>query len=434
MLVRFNPTLGTGNNSTTLYGYNFMRCVDAILTAGAGTTPVVRPLTAANTFDSATNMITSVIANTEAGGWTRSSSFNLVDASYAATGITNNTYVADYYNTTGKADYPYKKFTMNTPIQYSSYVGHPMIQFRYGIHTATDYSGTAGYSNSTTSWVLQAHNWTTYTMNYAYPGLPFRMDRSSAANIGTALVQGMEFVLAVTADYIILMEPLNSMIYCGTRTTQTWENTYSNNPPVVAFLTYLDDRYLGGYAGYMRPNVKVAWMLTRDGTGAIRTSPSKLSFYSYENGNRNGSDGTDFVSGPYFWDMTAAASNVGIDGNYPIGDEMGGPLFKGGYQYAVSKGSPGIITPPTTDSSGALVPPAYPVNVMCMTSSSVTSYTYTNGGGRCLGFYKGMSGSDAYMNNYYTPGQIFTIDGDSYTPILTNGETATRDMFLVRAK
>jgi hypothetical protein len=45
-----------------------------------------------------------------------------------------------------------------------------------------------------------------------------------------------------------------------------------------------------------------------------------------------------------------------------------------------------------------------------------------------------MGGPDSYLNNFYTVGQIFTIDGDSYTPILTNGETATRDMFLIRAK
>jgi hypothetical protein len=432
MLVKFNPTLGTGNNSTTLYAYNFMRCIDAIITAGAGTTPVVRPLTAAATFDGATNMITQVISNTEAGGWTRSSSYNLVDASYAGTGITNRTYVADYYNNSGKADYPYKKFTI-TPGSYSTWTSYPYMMFRYGIHTATDYTGTAGYSNSTTSFDMSQYGFSTYNASNNYAtGLPWRMDRANTSNIGTALLQGMEFTLAVTADYIILIEPLAFMMYCGTRTTQQWEDTYSNNPPLVAFVTSVDNRYITG-AAYVLSNTKAAWMLTRDGTGAIRSSPSKIYQYWTENAGRS-NDTTDYVSGNFTIDIANGASNVGINGCRLVGDESGGPLFNGGYQYAVQYGTPGIISPPTIDSSGALVPPAYPINAMVMESSTVTSYTYLNRGGRCLGIYKGMSGSDAYMNNYYTVGQIFTIDGDSYTPILTNGETANRDMFLIRAK
>jgi hypothetical protein len=430
MLVKFNPTLGTGNNSTTLYAYNFMRCVDAVLTATAGSTPVVRPLTAAATFDNSTNMITSVIANTEAGGWTRSSSYNLVDASYNASGITSRTYYADYYNSSGKADYPYKKFTLS-PNTYSGWTSYPTLFARYGIHTATDYSGTAGYSNSTTSFDLTSYYNSTYTINYGYPALPFNMSRSNSSNIGTALVQGMEFTIAATADYIIIIEPLNSMMYAGTRTTQSWEDSYSNNPPIVAFQTMLDDRYTS-QPNYSKYCFKGAWMLTRDGTGAIRSSPSKLAT-TYNEGTRP-ADSVDYVSGPFYNTISHSSSNCGLNGCILVGDEMGGPLFRGGYQYAVTKGIPPFITPPTTDSSGALVPPAYPINAMCMDSSTVTSYTYINRGGRCLGIYKGMSGSDAYMNNYYTPGQIFTIDGDSYTPILTNGETAYRDMFLVRAK
>ena len=429
MLVKFNPTLGTGNNSTTLYAYNFMRCVNAILTASAGSTPVVRPLTAAATFDGATNMITSVIANTEAGGWTQSSSYNLVDASYAGTGITNRTYVADWYNTTGKADYPYKKISL-TPETYSTWTSYPMLNFRYGIHTATDYSGTAGYTNNTTGFDMTYTYWTTYSVNYGSPGLPFYMGRANTANVGTALVQGMEFIMAATADYVIIMEPLGYMLYMGTRTTQTWENTYSNNPPIVGFLTTLDDRYIN-YPVQCKTNIKAAWMLTQDGSGAIRTTPSRV--YNYFN-EATKATAADYVSGPVYVAPVHGASNVGLNGCYLSGDEFGGPLFRSHYQQAVTQGAPGAFTPPVYDSSGALVPPAYPVNVMVCNSSTISAYTYLNRGGRLLGFYKSMGGTDAYMNNYYTAGQIFTVDGDSYVPVLTNGETATRDMFLVRAK
>lgn len=432
MLVRFNPTLGTGNNSTTLYAYNFMRCVDWVLTATAGQTASgspLRPLTAANTFDSSTNMIVEVIANTEAGGWTRSSSYNLVDASYAGTGITSRTYVADWYNASGKADYPYKKFSV-FPNGIGTWTSQAWLDMTYGIHTATTYSAVAGYSNYTTSFNMTpkygAGNTTTYPA-----GSGLNMGHATTANIGTALLQGMEFYMAATADYIIIINPLHQMYYMGTRTTQQWEDTYSNNPPIVCWTANVDDRYISQPSA-VKQNVRGAWMLTRDGTGAIRSSPSKLYNAWYE--NNRGTSAWDLVCGPYYTDIANGGSNAGINGGDVVGDEFGGPLFRSTYQYTIIYGTPGCIVPPTIDSSGALVPPAFPINMMAMTGSTVTAYTYINRGGRCLGIYKSLGGSDAYMNNYYTSGQIFTIDGDSYTPILTNGETSTRDMFLIRAK
>jgi len=430
MLVKFNPTLGTGNNSTTLYAYNFMRCVNAILTASASSTPVVRPLTAANTFDGATNMITQVIANTEAGGWTQSSSFNLVDASYAATGITNRTYVADWYNTSGKADYPYKKFSI-IPNSLGVWTSYSWLDLIYGIHTATDYSGTAGYSNQTTSFLMTPKYGGGSTTSYPLSS-GLQMGLATTANIGTALLQGMEFYMAATADYIIIINPLHQMYYMGTRTTQQWEDTYSNNPPIVCWTANVDDRY-NSTPTTIKQNMKGAWMLTRDGTGAIRTSPSRMNLAWYENNGRS-SNSVDIVCGPYWSDVSTSTTNPGVNGPDPVGDEFGGPLFRSTYQYAVTYGAPGTIIPTTTDSSGALVPPAFPINVMAASSSSVPGYCYLNRGGRCLGLYKSMGGPDSYLNNFYTVGQIFTIDGDSYTPILTNGETFYRDMFLIRAK
>ena len=118
----------------------------------------------------------------------------------------------------------------------------------------------------------------------------------------------------------------------GTRTTQPWEDTYSNNPPIVAFSTMLDDRYTS-QAIYTKYAFKGAWMLTRDGTGAIRTSPSKLAT-TYNEGTR-AANNYDFVSGAMYADISVGAGNAGINGNELVGDEAGGTLFKGGYQYSL---------------------------------------------------------------------------------------------------
>jgi hypothetical protein len=57
---------------------------------------------------------------------------------------------------------------------------------------------------------------------------------------------------------------------------------------------------------------------------------------------------------------------------------------------------------------------------------------YFNQGGRCLGIFKSLSGSDAFMNNFYTPGQNFVVDGENYYPVLTGSDSLYRDMFLIR--
>jgi hypothetical protein len=429
MLVKFNPTIGLTAGDYPKYCYNFFRCVDAVLTATAGSTPVVRPLTAANTYDNTKNMITSVIANTEAGGWTRSSSYNLVDASYADSGITGRTYIADYYNLSNKSDYPYKKISFY-PSTYSTWTSYPNIYVRYGIHTATDYSGTAGYSNDTTAHVINPTSSDFYQASYNGSGYFINLASSNAANQGTALLQGQEYWIAATADYVIITEPLSGMLYCGTRTTQPWENAYSNNPPVVGWVTNLDNRYSYNN-NYYGTNTKFAWMLTMDGTGAIRSTPSKV--YNIYSGSGK-SNTMDYVSGPVWINITHSTSNIGVNGCNLVGDDMGGPLFRSHYQSAVNQGAPGFYSPPASDSSGAFVPPAYPINCQISDSSSVAAYTYMNRGGRCLGIYKSMGGSDTYLNNYYTPGQIFTVDGDSFTPYVANGDTSYRDMFLLRAK
>jgi hypothetical protein len=422
MLVKINPSLGTSNNSSYLWAYNFMRCIDAIVTASAGSTPSVNPLTAASTYDTGTNLITSVISNTEAGGWTRSSSYNLVDASYTSSKFDDYSYKADYYNSTGKSAYPYKKFTLK-PQQYTTWTSYPYLDFVYGIHTATDYSGSYAYTgpdNTTTSTnICEAGQYSGYTTwNSAFP-LTFYTSRTGTT--GTAAVNYNEYLIAANQDYVIIMNPYNSILYAGLRTTQPWENSYNNNPPVVGWCANSSSYYSVSY----QTNTKFMWTLTMDGTGTVRSTPVKAWHYIIGNDNNY----TQYASHT----VVHGAGNVGTANLKPVGDIAGGPIMRSCQVSSGLAGAPGFRQPPVIDSTGTLVPPAVPINMMLAHQSTVSSYTYFNPGGQCLGIYKSLGGSDAYMNNYYTStSQVFTVGSDSYVPYIVGTDTLYRDMYLVR--
>lgn len=421
MLVKINPSLGSSNNNSYLWSYNFMRCIDAIVTATAGSTPSVNPLISAGNYDTSVNLITSVISNTEAGGWTRSTSYNLVDASYTSTNFDNASYKADYYNSSNKSVYPYKKFTIK-PQAYTTWSTYPYLDFIYGIHTAPDYSTGYTYTGAdttTTSWNICESGNNGYQTWYS--AFPLYVATGRSGTTGTASVNYQEYLIAATQDYVIIMNPYNSILYAGLRTTQAWENSYNNNPPVVAWCYNVYPFYSWSY----QANTKFMWALTMDGTGAVRTTPAKA-FHYITGGDNN------YVSIAGHT-VLHGGGNVGVQNLKPVGDISGGPIIRSCTISNTATGSPGYRQGPVVDSTGTLVPPAIPIYMMLAHQSTVSAYTYFNTGGQCLGIYKSLGGSDTFMNNYYTStSQTFTVGTDSYVPYVVAPDTLYRDMFLVR--
>ncbi len=151
MFVKFNPTLGTAN--TQLRCFNFMRIITEVATAAAGSTPVVRPMTAQNTFDDNVNLITEVISNAEAGGWQTSPRFdeqnaikghNLDTVGYTEANFNNRLYRADLWRDSGKAQLPYLKFTV-LPQVFSTWTSYPYMDIIHGAHTDKQYDKVVGY-------------------------------------------------------------------------------------------------------------------------------------------------------------------------------------------------------------------------------------------------------------------------------------------------
>jgi hypothetical protein len=261
--------------------------------------------------------------------------------------------------------------------------------------------------------------------NYPYTAwancFPLAFYTAKTGTIGTAAVNYNEYLVAATQDYLIILNPYNSVLYAGLRTTQQWENSYSNNPPVVSWCANSSAFYSVNYQN----NSKFMWALSMDGTGTVRPTPHKAWRYvTSTEGNFTQYTSETVIHG---------AGNVGTANLRPVGDITGGPLMRSAQVSAGWVGAPGYRQPPVVDSTGTLVPPAGPINMMLAHQSTNSSNTYFNPGGSCLGIYKSLGGSDAYMNNYYTStSQVFTVGGDSYVPYIVGTDTLYRDMFLVR--
>jgi hypothetical protein len=480
MFVKFNPTLGT--STAQLRAYNFMRVVTAVCTAAGGSTPVVNPLTAANTYNTGINLITEVIANTEAGGWNIAdpgevvgSGHNLPDASYNDTGITGRTYRADFWRDSGKIGQPFVKFTVLPQVQ-DTWTSYPYLDIIYGTHVDKRFSQTAGYqpsggsgggtANTARNLTAPRNDATGWAAHQIRPN-------ETGTNQGTAFINDQEWFLASTADYVILIHPKFGITYLGTRAVQPWEQIYSDNPPIFGFHCPVTRWYGTPYANIAAvPRKMMAWWRLLDGDGNVRANPF-LSFYEdltvisrhphsgYDYQNDSNPSGGRFarncVSVNNQWVQWTGSDASAI--TRIMGSPFGEPLFKlkglqdsytqiqvasnpwmvpvtGPTGIQVTEGNQGpvgITYPPMVDpNTGILVPPAYPIVPQLMITSNTVAQVFINQGGALAGIYKSLSGADVFMERYYNPGQNFTIGGSSWYPVVTGTDTAFRDMFLIR--
>lgn len=490
MLVSFDPYINTGADVTGQY-LNFLRCVTAIATAAAGTTSLtVNPWTSSGTTDTSKNCITSIISNTTAGGWTTSAYHNIpATNSYSAMTSFTSTfaqqYKADFYNDSGKASMPYNKMcfhtfphnTTGTENHWYGYYGNsPMsnwtnsgsggqIMMTYGCSTATGISDTNFYPNfanfNSVTPNQQSQSWTNnaYFCNSNQSQNPY--NRVGFNIFNTASVT---YTMAVTSEYCIIWENhrsnsysagyantytnvgygsgsnsmYGSMMYGGNRTTQAWEDSLGYNPPWVAF-TIHHTNTSGSGTGYspsnpMPPNCAAAYMATVNDSGTISATASRVINYpSYQQSNNSTINQCPLASvgfsGPFGASDNANQYqySTGSGVNPTTGMALATPIFSH-RQRPYANGSYAVIgnwnaNMPTVDPvTGLFVPGAYPVQF------SKYAKDAWNPGGYAKGIYKSLTMPLATMKLYWAPGQLFTINGVSYTPVVFN-----EDMYLIAA-
>jgi hypothetical protein len=429
MLCKINATVG-GATDEKARAINFLRAIQAICTAPAGSTPSVASVTTPTASpvigtNGSADVITAVISNTEAGGWTASASTNIT--SNYNTSYSDN-YIVDLYRDSGKATYPYRKLSFRTnPMQLfsESYTSYPVIGVSHGYNTSTDASG--NYLLGRSSW----YDTDAYGVTNRYK-FDVNYYNENGGSHGFRPAAG-EWLIASTDRYFIAMSgTLGStgnpgmMMYVGLRTTNGWEDQYDDNPP-LASLVYDGTQNYGSPAG---SNASM-WARTMQTTGVVNSLPA---WYRMNNpaaatvNQQPQSYGVGFDPltsyNSYNWNAGTLLQN----GQFLWGNEMQTPMLPGGIGIMRSKARDNIaMTGPVSDPvTGTLVPPAFPISFARYKQNS------NNSGGNAIGLYKSMGGTDAFMQQYYTPGQTFVVNSEAYYAYAIGNDTAYRDLFLVR--
>lgn len=442
MLVVIDPKSATTDEK--IRAINLLRAVKAVATAGAGTTPSCLAWTT-STGTTGAEMIT-VIANTEAGGWSAGAQDSVPSSGGFTT--TTDTYKMDLYVTnTGCSTYPHHKFCMAVGDQYNSanlfsgnYTTYPNIIWWYGAHTATNMGTSGAFWTSTTE----------------IPSFRQTKGATYGNSYGHLMPNDGAFMMACTANYIHFVNLYgtaytnaglsygtngggNWVVANGYRDTQSWETTSAyaaSAPPVCSFA--VDCRTNYNSAGY--PAYSWAWMQS------INTSNTIVAPKVYAN---SAFEGSSSVNGAYMNPVTGSSGSKGSSfisdmdyqrGNGPdtrsvrvtTSNSIALPLFT---MSAHAYNNGGSTIPPVWDSStGALVPPAYPIvfsNAYC-----TTTYPRMAPGGAMKGIYKSLSTANAgyNMTNYVTLNQTYVVNGENYFPALTGRDAASSgmDLFLLR--
>lgn len=434
MLVRINATIN--NTSEQSRAINFLRCIRAVCTATAGSTPSVQPLTAPSTFG-AGDCIVEVISNAEAGGWTESSTTTFTTVpTVSITGSQWTTaynaayagvYFLDLYNsTTGKTTYPYYKQTFSTNMYSTgyfsaSYTTYPNIDWSTGFHTATTLDGNYrdGLINNTTgSWTCR--NFTLNQGNTSYA--------NASTNTSGLRPNAGEFLIASTSQYIIIIGA-SGIFYWGNRSNAQWENAYTNNPYLAAFAYHCNG------TGATSPTSSVIGLYDTlltygysiDNTGTISAAPS------WKQGNSQASITPNPIGGSGITATQNYASYYHY-GNSPTSGYVV-PIMPFGLR---SNNGTTMVGPSTDSSTGANVPPAYPIVVSHTGGTNNLNQTNAIAGiaantGMVLpGLYRSLAGSDSFMNQFYTAGTTYVVGTENYYPYTVGQNASFKDLFLIR--
>lgn len=474
MIVTFK-TQPQGNSGDHTAAYmNFLRCVTAIMTAPAGTTALtVNPYTASNTINTGFNCIVSIDSNTEAGGWTTSSAHNVpssgTNVATTFTTITSTTaftYKADFYKSSGKT---------NAACQYLKLCFHS-----YNSNTETDphygsygYARTAiqniGQSSGANILITYGHSSSTNWTDTAFPPAAGQASgrwmstgqtksktmncntRSGYYNTGPALCYmdtGVQYKMAVTADYCIIWEDNMStyangnwqtptsgagttywnssryggIFYMGTREPQAWENTRDDNPSWVCWNILINRTAYATAEAPWADDGMTAWMATLDTTGVV-TAPQKYwSNNMYNQAYFSGSSPdrvTAFQNSPYEGYSSYAVQ--GLDTLMRTRNWGNGTAYNSIISQPGSGQTFGYL-PQIDPITGTWVPGAYPLVV------AKSAGNYMNAGGKCRGIYKSLTMNYSDMKRFWqSANQTFTVAGETYMPIVI-----LDDMWLIR--
>ena len=428
MLCKINATVG-GATDEKARAINFLRAIQAICTAPAGSTPSVASVTTPTAsptigVSGSADVITEVISNAEAGGWTASSSSN-VTSNYNIS-LPTVPYTVDLYRDSGKATYPFQKLSFRSNPNHlfnGAYATYPVIGVSMGYNNAQTATGAYTLVQAFGSIVSQGvsninridvNNWNDNGSSHGF--------RPSAG----------EWLIASTERYFIALSGAlgttgfpGMMMYVGLRTTNSWEDQYDDNPPLASVVYQGSSNYTACSGGNA-----YAWMRTMQTTGVVNSQPMWFRIQNisaaYNGQITTTGENVDPLSG--YNNQGLGLTTIANSDAYYWGNELQVPMLPGAFGLMRSKHrSNTVMTGPVSDPvTGTMVPPAFPITFARYKQNS------HNSGGTAIGIYKSMGGSDTFLEQYYTPGQTFVVNNEAYYAYAIGNDTLYRDLFLIR--
>jgi hypothetical protein len=479
MLVKFNVAPTGVTNNGAVRRLNFLRCIEAIATAAAGSTPSVAPFAsyANGSIDNSLECITEVISNTEAGGWsdntseTYSSRFNLTATNPTTFGSTLNWSLT---RPSGKGTHPWYFFGMtadsnisisNTQAENPNTNG---FEFAMGatsnkntlLNSQTSAPTFYGY-NSMSPQSSPTSDPMYYQSQYAIQNNKF-CSQVNPLYIGNT---DTEIVAAITAKYIMIASK-TGITYFGVRDQTQWETALTNNPPFVGFA--YTNRLGSSWCNYNNSNTW-HWSMATMNTGRLNMSlqPETTSYTMSRVSLAQGTDrfipcAISAMHVPNYFNSSSSSSSYGLNLNWSaaaLGNNtnMGQATslqFGASYGNAQSYGAgfeplfpiysnhagPNtnnilefnensfLDTPLQDVATGAYYPSATPI---VFKAHATNSYC---GSGTAPGILKGMNGPKARLESTIVTETEYTYNGDTYIPVWTGADInqAYSDLFFIK--
>lgn len=417
MIVTVNPEIGGVSTDAKSRNFNMLRCLHAVATANAGSTPVVNPVnTSGGTLNGSYNCIT-VVSNSEAGGWSNGVSTTTF-ANTAYNSSSSSTWVDLYQTGTGKTTFPYLRAAFgnyNYPYS-SSFTSYPRIEWAAGCSannpTSIAITSTDIWNSTPVCGVRDPGSITSYNHG------AFRFDEAS-----------MTYTIAVTANYIIIVTP-KALFYFGLRTVSGWELTRTDNVPWVHFCYgrgtetanwtvhnyyHQDAAVMFGTGIKQDGTFPVAYSTNWGGTGyqnynypcALTWQLGGASYYGWPNVPSYSYSREGSISYNYLRPIVP---------NYLLSNQS-----IASYSYFTN------WEPPMSDPiTGLSVPAAYPI---VFSGFNVNNFSGVQG--TAYGIMRGPHMTKAGLD-YYVTASEYTINGESWIPVRTGAAPNTPDLWFIR--
>lgn len=449
-------------SSPAAHNANLMRGVWAVATASAGSTPSVTGTTGHESYGGGAmtgtyEIVTEVLSNTEAGGWEVShpTSLSVVQNGdgYWTSNALNSSQGLILRTDSGKSAMPYVHFfiaSMN-PNSSTNTSEVPCS----GIHFGAQWAGNDFTADVSASTSTIANNGTGYVFTNSF-------NNTNATGLGSSYQQvfglpagsaNKEFYVACNSEFIHIQcaDDVGGWVHVGKRENQAWEDAYEDNPywVMMSWNAYDFDFYEASVYTRMREinhqTQTIAGPFNYAACVGSYSSTSSESFIGtgwgstgvFDYRKMTGGVDTDLAA-ENCWRPTNINSWTDSDGytsgvtsftNSSSSYNLQGPIWCTPWVYdndATIDLADLRYGPVSDTSTGALIPPAIPLNIMARVGYNM--------GGKMKHIYQSLTMmNNADLTAYWSSGATYTVGGQDFIG-LSYGKNGNHNCLMLISK